>query len=177
MAEEASRHSQDRRPGPVRPLLGALPAVPAAPEVPWPAVPGLPVLGVVVRAAVLAGSPVSWRSATGTVSSELTGAILGALARAVRFSGTTRRPNSGQTVGDRHKESAAKHDRNDGQARKNVTGSSTPSQSTVCWAGVVRAITLPPRSTSVRGATSRTASASDGASNTTRSAGPPGTSP
>ena len=61
--------------------------------------------------------------------------------------------------------------------RRNVTCSSAPSQITVCCAGVARATTLPPRSTSVRGATSRSASASDGASNTTRSAGPPGRSP
>ncbi len=61
--------------------------------------------------------------------------------------------------------------------RVKVTGSSAPAHTTVCWAGVARATTLPPRSTRVRGATRRSASASDVASNTTRSAGPPSRRP
>src|SRR5260221_6373231 len=57
------------------------------------------------------------------------------------------------------------------------TASSRPSQTTVVWAGSVRATILPPRTTSRRGATSRMASMSVGAAKTQRSARHPGSSP
>src|SRR5262249_21298251 len=65
----------------------------------------------------------------------------------------------------------------DGQGRKKVTSRSAPATTTLVRAGTVRATTLPPRRTSSRGATSRNASSALGASNTTRSAGPPSRMP
>jgi len=65
----------------------------------------------------------------------------------------------------------------DGQGRRKVTSRSTPATTTLVRAGAVRATTFPPRRTSNRGATSRNASSALGASNTTRSAGPPSRMP
>src|SRR2546425_11432031 len=57
------------------------------------------------------------------------------------------------------------------------TRSSRPFQVTTCWAGSVRATTLPPRITRRRAAISRMAALSEGASKRTRAARQPGPRP